>query len=539
MTRLGVKRIIFWLLLTAAVAGSVWWTLTISYRPGAVLDAIPENAVWVSLHQDPASRRTEWSRNGAIRSLTGFAGLNMDALDQEMATPKGLAWLKRLGGREVAIAYAPRMPYSDEAAWIISCWAGGYSQRLRWLLALSGAKPVEGSWSDGAHPIWLMKVSGLPRGTRLAMGIRDGVVVLVVSADPIPAMRACLDTAEDSPHALSVRKARHLEALWTERLGASAPLDRGWLHTAGWGDMVVGAQDLKADRFQAIVKCPPPPPESLALTATGDVSVLEGLMGKAEGTATVPWPLVRNYLLTQPGDWIAPVDLLVREAAGTEQARLMVGIYGGDYAARLKSLFGGGIESFIQGLKVPTFVLAVPVSSEAAALEAVSRFLDRINRIKPYGLVLRPAGVCYGWNVTAFEATRGTLYKDFALSEQVAFAVTDGWLVVGSHLGALQELLPSIPHGKAPGPVQAGVHMEMDAPAFSQTMGKFLAALSLAYVVADTPEAEQARARMAEWREWLKATAPLGRVELECAGGVEGLTLSILSTAVTSPTPGP
>jgi hypothetical protein len=74
--------------------------------------------------------------------------------------------------------------------------------------------------------------------------------------------------------------------------------------------------------------------------------------------------------------------------------------------------------------------------------------------------------------------------------------------------------------------------VNVDAPAFSQTMGKFLAALSLAYVVADTPEAQQARAKMAEWREWLKATAPLGRVELECAGGAEGVTVSIRSTAV-------
>lgn len=530
MTRLGVKRFVFWLLLVSAVAVSAWWTLTIPYRPGAVLGAIPETAAWVSLHQDPAGRRDDWSRSGAIRSLAGLAGLDMDALDKELDTPDGRIWLRRLGGREVAIAYSPHMPYSEDPAWIVSCWAGGHSQRLRWLLAVSGARPVEGDWSDDAHPIWLLKASGLPRGMRLAMGIRDGVVVLAVSADPVPAMRACLDVAEGLPRALSARQAKRLEAVWAERLGGDAPRDRGWLQV-GWSDLVCGARELKADRFQAVVKWPPPAPESLTLTATGDVSKLEGLMGKAEGAATVPWPMVRNFFISRSGDWIGPVDLLVREVAGADQARVMIGVYGGDYAARLKSLFGGGIESFIQGLKVPTFVVAVPAPREEVALEAVNRFLDRMNRIKPYGLVLRPAGVCYGWNVTAVEATRGTIYKDFAQSEQLAFAMTDGWLVVGSHLGALQELLPSVPHGKPAGTERAGLDLKMEAPAFSRTLGKFLAALSLAYVVADTPEAEQARARMAEWREWLNALAPLGHVELACTGGTEGAVVSISGTA--------
>jgi hypothetical protein len=305
--------------------------------------------------------------------------------------------------------------------------------------------------------------------------------------------------------------------------------DRGWLIFPESGtEWALEADMLEADRFHAVARMKSPGPAGLEPAMSGDTAPLAGLLALAEGAASVPWPVARGLLLNRAGDWLGPVDALVREAAGTDQARIVAAVYGGEHAARIRSLFGGGIESFVQGLKVPTFVFAIPVTDDVAAQAAVGRFLDRMNRLKPFGLVPRPAGICYGWNMTAVEATRGELYMNFAQSEQVAFVVARGWLVVGSHLGSLENLLPAISHEVKPnGPGRAGADMWVDGPAFSRTMGKFVAALSLVYMGAESPSAEQGRARMAALREGLKMLEPAGRVEVRAVLESTGLAVDI------------
>lgn len=517
MTKTGVRRLALGALLAAAAALSAWWALRMTYRPGAVLDVIPPEAEWVSFHERPAERWEAWSRNAAVRGGLALAGLDAGALVREVETPEGRTWLRRLGGREAVLAYVPATPYGSEPAWILSCWAGGYGQRLRWLLALSGTRPAPGPWGDASHPIWLLRAEGLPRGMRVALAVREGVVILAFSKDALGAMHACLEAGDRTRFRAPVPET-----------GAA---DRAWLRLPDGGEWRAEAGTLTADRFRAAARRAEPWPEELGRPAAGDLAPLAGLLGRAEGWASVPWPYLRNKLLPGAGSWVGPVDALVREAAGSGEARVVFAVFGGDHAARIRSLFGGGVSDYIQGLKVPAFLLAVPLEEPAAAPEAAARFLDRFNRIHPYGLVLRPAGVCYGYTVTAVEATRGTPYKDFARSEQAAFAVAGNWLVVGSHLGALEGLLPFIPHREgAPDGWTAGAVVKMDAPALSNTLGKFLAAWSLVYLASDAPGSEEARARLELWREWLDRLAPLGQVEAWATPGPAGAEVAVSIT---------
>ncbi len=528
MTRYPLKRLGFWLLFALAAIVSVWWLLVVPYRPGAVLESIPENAAWVSVHRAPALRWTEWRSNGVVQVLAEAAGLELASVEKELAVSRNRAWFNRLGGREVAIAYVPEMPGRRYPAWVISCWAGGYSQRMRWLFALSRVKPLSESAGDSAHPVWWIKTTGLPPGMNLSMGFREGVVVFAISPDPL-AVRACLDAAEGAPFARSIRKAG-IEARLREALPLSNSMDYGWLRWPGSDqEWVFQADEVTADRFSARARSVGPHPEWMAKPVTGDASTLVGLKALAEGTAEAPWPWVRSQLASRAGHWLGPLDALVREAAGTENARVVVGVFGGNHAARIKSLFGGGVEDFIQGLKVPTFVMAIPVADPAAAQTAASRFLDRMNRIKPLGLVLRPAGMCYGWALTAVEGTRGGLYADFSQSEQVAFTVAGGWLVIGSHLGALEGLVPSISHeAKASGTGDAGpASIRIDGPTFSRTMSKFLAAVSLVYMVSDTTDADRSREQVAEARHWIEALGALGTIEVTVSGAEQGNTIVI------------
>jgi hypothetical protein len=120
----------------------------------------------------------------------------------------------------------------------------------------------------------------------------------------------------------------------------------------------------------------------------------------------------------------------------------------------------------------------------------------------------------------------------------VAYAVANGWLVAASHLGAFEGLLPAIPHGSAlTRSAVAGAGLTLEAPAFSQTMSKFLAAVSLVYMGSGTPEAEQTRARLADWRGILQTLAPLGRVEVTARPGPAGAELILSASADLTPPP--
>ncbi len=513
MTRLGLKRTLFWSLLAGASAVSVWWMLTVPYRPGAVLDAIPENAAWVSIHQAPAARWSELSSNSAVRALAEVAGLDLGSLGPGLKSARDRTWFNRLGRREVALAHVPEMPGSGAPAWVISCWAGGYSQRMRWLMGFGGHKPVVGRWLDPTHPVWRLKAGGLSPGWHASLGIWEGLAVLALSPDPVAA-RDCLLVAERDPRVPSVRTAG-MEARAVTRFRTRACPDRGWARLPGGDVWVFEAETINAEKLTSTIRRLSPVPEQSVGVVKGDLAPLGALAGKAEAVMTAPWPRVRNLLASRAGDWVGPLDALVREAAGTDQARIVAAVFGGEHAARIKSLFGGGIEAFIQGLKVPTFVAAIPVTDEAAAQAAMTRLLDRMNKLKPYGLVLRPAGVCYGRTVTAVEGTREGLYKDFLRSEQAVFTVAEGWLIVGSHQGAMESLIPLVPHGAALTAPTAGSTVRVKGRAFGQTAGKFLAALSLVYMATDTPESGQARERTAELRHRIQALGVAGDVEID------------------------
>ena len=110
MTRRGLQRALLGGVLAVSAAASLWWMGTVPYRPRAVLDAVPEQAAWVSLHASPAARWPDLRSNSLVRALA-----RLETLAKERGTAVGVAsalpisierigsWAKQLEGRGLTL----------------------------------------------------------------------------------------------------------------------------------------------------------------------------------------------------------------------------------------------------------------------------------------------------------------------------------------------------------------------------------------------------------------------------------------------------
>ena len=512
---LRMRAVLFWVLLAVFAGLSLVWIFSVPYQEGEVLRGIPADAAFVSWHRVPLDREDRLLSHPWVRAALQRFGADPTALVTALSMGEGAVWKKRLGRREMATAYVPALRSSGAPAWLFSFWAGGYSQRLRWLLELQGpteARPVR---AEPGRAIWVFSnLKGFSSGWHLSVAVREGLVLAALSPDP-SAVRTALLAAENTPYLFNVRTAG-IEAEVRRKLGHAVTLDCGWVRARrgdGGSELYCFEADLgsaNASRVEFFLDRPAPP----AVAASW--GPLERLKEEAEGSAAFPWAWLYPLLRAWDEEAALWLDRLVEGVAGRREVPLWVALYGGERAGRIRSLFGSGLSGYIRGLKVPLLVLAVPASEEKRARETAGAVLDLINQNKPWGLVPRPAGISGGWEMTAIEGTLGGFYRDFAPSEEAAFTVAEGWFFLGSNLGAFENLIPLIPHrGVLDPPEVRLLQVGVDGRRLSKTLGQFLAALSLSYAVGGTPSAEQMRRQIRVWREWLVWLEEVGHVEAE------------------------
>jgi len=532
-----IRTVLFWVLLGGFAGISLWWIFSVPYREGEVLRGIPAEAVFVSWHRCPLDREDRLLSNVWVRAAFRRYGADPSALVAAISTGDGAIWKERLARREMATAYVPALRSSGAPAWFFSFWAGGYSQRLRWLLELKGRALTRSISAEPGRAIWVFSnVTALPPGWYLSVAVREGLVLAALSPDP-SAVRHALLAAENTPYWSNVRRAG-AEAEALRRFRQPAAFDRGWgrlRFPGGREERFWFEADLRADNdwsVEILLHRPAPPPVKVCVRS------VKGLIDEAEGSVMVNWTWL--YPLIRSGDeeialWL---DRLVIGVTGSREAAFWFGIYGGEQGARIRSLFGSGLSEYIRGLKVPLLVVGMPAADEKRARDTATSVLDLINQNKPWGLVPRSAGVTCGWDVTAVEGTLGGFYRDLAPSEEVAYTVAKEWFWVGSHLGAFENLLPFLSHSDEPEPFQLRpVQIRAKGRRLARSLGQVLSALSLSYAVGGTASAERMRRQIREWRQWLIWLEEVDRLEAEWHATEHGSRLFVRVQTESFPDP--
>jgi hypothetical protein len=271
----------------------------------------------------------------------------------------------------------------------------------------------------------------VPGGQSFRLFLEEGVLVGCLSADPL-AVEHALDVAENRRASAAIF-ARNLRS--ASRCAVEQSPDHGWMSAMGWGRNGIlrspilwfQLDNLTPDEVAGRV-CSPvplwdpvPPPAADELAGVGR---LYGDLPMAFCAIEARWlPGVLDALA--PDKWTAALGPVLAEV-GT--APICFAVVGGDYSGQYLEM------------KVPGLLAAVRMRDQESGREAMRQCIDRLNQSHHWGLYLRD--VLVGDRLAqAVETSRDTPFARLGLEERPAFALCDGWLVMGSSLKSLRAVL--------------------------------------------------------------------------------------------------
>jgi len=445
MKRSGLRWI--WILTVVIVLGV--WLVYVPRRPDQLFDAVPSNAVFVSLHDRLAQRWDQISAIPPLRPWLVNQGLLVHEGTNNWTTPPEVAcWMKRLASDRVLIAYAPGAGNLDRPVWIGVAWTGGRTCYLHWMMRLGLLKGVREDRQDSVHRFWVAALGGSSKGQFLSFGFQEGMTIACLSPDP-SAVRSLLIRMDrrrpgsqivlfPMPGAATPTKQRVADRAWILKPGATANANDRYCP--------VRIDRLNAGGLSGSVFLPPlvRPNSEGTNESEAELSALfsdsPALWFKMPHTF---WPvLARTFALAGPVR-MAGEALLPAETATPQP------VYGGmlnaNYEIRIKGPFRNIPFLAGNGLKLPTFVLALPMpDGEGVALGQMMGLLDRLNARQGWGLIPHPVSM-QERTLTLIDESRPNLYGQFEIDERVALTPLQRTMLIGSHAGSLRRLLNQAP----------------------------------------------------------------------------------------------
>lgn len=514
------KRMLFWFLLVAFSAGTIFWFFHVPYRPADLYRVVPANATFVSHHRVLAERWDDFSANPLARALFISMGLDLEDMGEWSADPATRVWLDKLLARDLLIAHVPEIGPGRDPAWVLTGWIGGESIRLRWLLTRGKLEGFERFERVVGRPYWLVDTDDESE-EHLSISIVDGMLIGVFSRDP-HAVRSVLDVYDG----LVPRHPLVRADAWTSiRSTEESVPDRGWFvapneagtPTTYFFDFTeVDQAGIRGSLRRQEVG-------ALPVMKTTNIEVPSRLLGG------VPFCLVGMNPEAGVALWLDLLPLVLQEVVqgvfATDAVELLLlAVMGGEYAGTLS------------GVSVPALMAAWPVADEAAALEGVRALLDRLNAIFRWGLVVTETQVDER-PVYVIESTANTVYTAFRFRERIAFTLVDGWMVVSSHAFPLMRILGRYDRPEAIFEAdQGGWQSEVrrgDAAAYgylnlqsgARTLRLAISAWSVKLLFDDPKGSRETRQQLNEIRAWVDTLEPMGAAHLWLNRNDDWLTL--------------
>lgn len=509
MKRAG-RSWLFWILLAAFSAGSVWWTLIIPRDTSQLLRAIPGQAVVVSWHRDLAGRWPAISEHPLTATVVGALQADQEAWSDLRQDPGFLATLDLIGRDELVLAYVPHLGLYSERAWVFAGWIGGRSQRLRWsqsFLDIPGLSRME---SIGGWPVWTWVERGEQGTFRVTLALVEGMILGCTARDPM-----AIETVIDAYNGLfpSVAYRKDLQD-WNALLRDSGAADRFWVAGDAQAgiDRVFTELDISDATTMAASLRFFPPSDIGALPETLDAEPLAGLWGDAAlATTAIGVDAAVELWQGAPEAW---GKALVKDViAATRAEAVAVAVFGGDTSGRFK------------GIKVPTVMAALQRAEGGDVPGQLAPLLDRWNARTQWGLVAVPVpvGTTTVWRI---EATAGSMYAGFGASEQMAVMAAGDWLVVSSNLRGLEALVRARDVGATGGPAawadaldqaagaQAVGYLGIDLVRGHEALRLAITAYALKLLFEDASGTRAERQRLNEAKAWLETLAKLEQVHV-------------------------
>ncbi len=534
------QRWLKFLLLAVAVAAGAWWLVHVPYDSQAIFRPVPYSASLVGRHVNLPARWTDLLANPLALALMRTAGIDPAEAAVLGTDEESKAWFQKLAGREGTLAYLPggggRPP-----AWMAVSHLGGESQKLRWQLSLFRVPGYTRMKQFPGRPVWQVEVPDLEPGQTLVIAFGEGILMACLSANPF-AIAEVMGAADGNVQRLMDAEPSFARFAGGDDRGVP---DRFWLRdpspmaSMGTPGMVVDLPVLRGDGLSLSVST-----EGQEWVAGDRSSGLEDVEGLARllGAGPCAMAVASTDQLQRLQEWPElqrDVRHALRMIADVADGDVVVALMDGEMGGRLT--WGVMRTLGLSGLRVPTILLATR-ATEASAAAAIQRVLDVSNARYRAAFVLRPVSVPSA-TIHVLESAGGNEWVDaLARSDRPAYAVSGGWLLASSNLGALQKLLESVADGRSGSVVPpwanrlaspSTVSAWVDLVRGGQTARNAIATWSMAQMFVDGAGTEEIRGQLNQVKTWIDAIAPFGmawaelgrrrgRTELEVELGLSG-----------------
>lgn len=521
MTR-TVRRLVFYPVFAALAAGTILWLFQVPDRRDRLPSAIPECARWVGVHRGLARRWPEVAANPLVKEAARLSGLDAKAWEAAALGAGTRRWLNVVAADTVITAQWPALRGGE--AFGAAAWIGGWSPRLRWLLAAGGVPGATKISDYRGRPLWRIRSRDLPRDRHLVIAIEEGMLIACVA--PAPGEICEMLDAYDRTSPCSGTALRAVRGTASDhfsfRLGRGPGPDELDVNLDSVGPATLEGRLVLAgwDRpFETSTL-----PEDLELRPMAEL-----LGGYAEGVAVVDAACLGR--IVEPmlrGAWWTPIPSGLRAVCG---GPAVLAMFGDPYAGRY------------HGLRVPGLTASFRTPTPDGVGPAIDAVLSRMDAIEPWNL-RRETIQATPWLSTLVAGGKseyGTLPED----ERIAFVATNGWWTIGSNVEMLRGLLAAMTPPESPLPwmrppsepaVQAG-RIWIDLGRGAKTLGLTLTVWSLSLQVADADGSADQRRALAVVKDLIRAAEAFGtaRMNLTAEGDHLGIVFRFAPESAREP----
>jgi len=511
------KRLLTLALLALSVGAAVWWIGMIPYDPQAIYRPIPASATMVGRHVALPARWNDLLANPLALALMRTAGVRTEDAAGLTAEEESRVWFEKLVGREAVWAYLPSR-FGGAPSWMAVSHLGGESQKLRWQLSLFRVPGFERMSQFPRRSVWRVDTPDLEPGQTLVIAFGEGILMACVSSSPV-AIAEVLGAYDGQVSRLLDEFPSF--AQFASEDDRSIP-DRLWiLDDSDWAasdspGLTVDIPVLRGDAISLSMETGGAVLVPEAGASISEMESLVGLLGHAPCTAVRMSPEAIGQLSVQP--WVQKdVRHALRMVSTVATQGVVLAGMDGEMGGRLA--WGAMSSLGLRGLRVPTVLLATPVSDAEAAEAAIQRMLDESNARYRGAFVLRPVAVP-PYTLFALESAGGDEWVDaLASSDRPAYAVVDGWLLTSSNLGALRKLAESasvrnevstLPAWMAQLNHPAALTAWVELARTGKVARDAIATWSMVQMFTPGGNSQEIREQLNEAKVWIEALAPFG-----------------------------
>lgn len=425
-------------LLFVYAAAVLAWVLHVPYRPAYLLRAIPPTAAFVSVHDALDERWLDVAQSSLLWDFLEGRGVTREEIAAVVQDPDLHRWIPRLAAEKTVVAYVPEYGPLRREAWVVATWVGRYSRLMRWYESIGLMDDVRRRRSALGTEIYEL-VDPLGSGEEaFTFALEDGVLMGCWTAHPggVSYLQRQARVRDGTP--------------WIDQveLQSSSGPDRGLVYPSRLVGNPVFTRPLflelsrvETDEFEIAVSGT----ERLIVNEGASISGeqlddLSRMLGSLpDAVVGLPTSLVTALL---PARDRRIYNIISREAmeqmsGGHHSLPVIAAALSDEYGGRI----GRGNAYFLfQGIKVPTFFVALPHQDADQAQASAALMLDRLNGLFQAGLIPRRAEVG-DRSMIIVEGTGQDFYSELDIKERVAYAVCDRWVVLCSNSDALRKLI--------------------------------------------------------------------------------------------------